>query len=247
MKDAKVSFNINRLNTLVRKWSARARSEEPNTSDLLALMVHSSLLCDASTEMADTAIQKIRSHNVDFNEFRVNLVDEMVGTIGVKYPDAFERMRHLRMTMFDLFRRHHKVSLDQLVGKPKRDVKIYVENLEGMPTYVVARFMLLGFDFPGVPVDWTTIDWLVQEEVLPESVEPEALMKVWAKKFRAERARAIHFALVAATDSFHNSGKAAAARKVREGTRKLGGAAAASVARAKAVAAKGSRSPSKAR
>ena len=150
-------------------------------------------------------------------------------------------MRGLRMTFFDLFRRHHKVTLDQLIGKPKKDVKIYMENLEGMKTYAVARFMLLGFEFPGIPVDWTTIDWLVEQEVLPEEVEPEALMKLWAKTFKAERAKTIHFALVAATDSYHNSGKASAARKAREAKPKLGGAAAAAVAKAKAAAAKGSK------
>ena len=235
MKESKVPFNINRLNSFVRKWSARARSEEPNTSELMALLIHSSLLADATTEMADNAMQRVRSQNVDFNEFRVNLVDEMVTSIGVKYPDAFERMRHLRMTMFDLFRRHHKVSLDQLIGKPKKDVKTYIENLEGMPHFVATRFLLLGFDSPGVPVDWTTIDLLVHEEILSEPTEPDVLMKAWAKKFKSDRAKSIHFALQAAKDGFLDSGKAAAARKSRESTRKLSGAAAASAQAAKKV------------
>ncbi|MSR28772.1 MAG: hypothetical protein EXS03_04245 [Phycisphaerales bacterium] len=233
MKDAKPSYNINRLNSLVLKWGARARAEEPNTSDLLALFIHSTLLADASTEMADNAMQKIRSQNVDFNEFRVSLVDEMVAVIGVKYPDAFQRMRGLRMTMFDLFRRHHKVSLDQLIAKPTKDVKIYMENLEGMPPFVSTRFLLLGFGYPSVPVDWTTIDFLMHEEVLNEPIEPAQLMKEWSKKFKSERARAIHFALVAGTDAFHAGGKASKARKARESTPKLSGAAAASAEAAK--------------
>jgi hypothetical protein len=240
VKDAKVPFNINRLNSFVRKWSARARTEEPNTSELMALLIHSSLLADATTEMADHAMQRIRSQNVDFNEFRVNLVDEMVNTLGVKYPDAFERMRNLRMSLFDLFRRHHKVSLDQLIGKPRKDVKTYVDNLEGMPHFVATRFLLLGFENAGVPIDWTTIDLLVHEEILGEAVEPEALMRTWAKKFKAERAKAIHFALQAAKDAFIDSGKATTARKARESTRKLSGAAAAS-----AEAAKKSKAPAR--
>lgn len=241
MTEKKPQFNINRLNSLVKKYAAKARTEEPNTTDLLALLIHSSLLHDATTEMADAAMQRIRSHNVDFNEFRVNLVDEMVQTIGTKYPDAFDRMRRLRMSLFDLFRRHHKVSLDQLIDKPKRDVRTYMENLEGMPTYVVSRFMLLAFDVALVPVDWTTVDLLVHEEVLPEAMDPKALTELFAKQFKADRSRTMHFALVAACDHFHDSGKADAARKVRESTRKLGGAAAASAAKAKKAS--GSRKP----
>ncbi|MSQ89778.1 MAG: hypothetical protein EXS01_00070 [Phycisphaerales bacterium] len=245
MTDKKPVFNINRLNSLVKKYSARARTAEPNVADLVALFIHSSLLYDATIEMADAAMQRVRSRNVDFNEFRVNLVEEMVTTVGVKYPDAFERMRKMRMTLFDLYRRHHRVSLEQLVGKPKRDVRTYLENLEGMPTYVVSRCMLLAFDVALVPIDQTIIDLLTHYEVLTEPIKPSALTEVFAKKFKSDRSREIHFALSAAVDAFHVSGKAEIARKAREAIKEPRGAAAASVAKAKGkplkskVAAKG--------
>ncbi|MSR43951.1 MAG: hypothetical protein EXS15_01130 [Phycisphaerales bacterium] len=232
MTEKKPAFNINRLNSLVKKYSARARTEEPNSSDLLALMLHSSLLYDATTDMADTALQRIRTRNVDFNEFRVNLVEEMVETIGTKYPDGFERMRRLRMTLFDLFRRHHRVGLEQLVGKPKRDVRTYLENLEGMPTFVVSRCMLLGFEVALVPIDWATIDLLTHYEVLTEPIKPSALTEIFAKKFKSDRSREMHFALSAAVDAFHKSGKADVARKTREAIKLPRGAAAASAASA---------------
>lgn len=184
MTEKKPAFNINRLNSLIKKYSARARTEEPNVADLTALLIHSSLLYDATTEMADTAMQRVRSRNVDFNEFRVNLVEEMVTTIGLKYPDGFGRMRRLRMTLFDLFRRHHRVSLEQLVGKPKRDVRIYLENLEGMRTYAVSRMMLLGFEVALVPIDQTTVDMLVHYEVLPEDMKPSSLTELLQRNLR---------------------------------------------------------------
>ena len=233
MTEKKPAFNINRLNSLVKKYSARARTEEPNVADLTALLIHSSLLYDATTEMADTAMQRVRSRNVDFNEFRVNLVEEMVTTIGLKYPDGFGRMRRLRMTLFDLFRRHHRVSLEQLVGKPKKDVRIYLENLEGMRTYAVSRMMLLGFDVALVPIDQTTVDMLVHYEVLPEDMKPSSLTELFAKKFKSDRARQMHFALVAAADAFHTSGRAEEARIKREATKKPRGAAATSAEHAK--------------
>ncbi len=245
MTEKKPPFNINNLNSLVKKYGARARTEEPNAAELTALLIHSSLLFDATTEMADTAMQRIRSRNVDFNEFRVNLVEEMVTTIGAKYPDAFGRMRRLRMTLFDLFRRHHRVGLEQLIGKPKRDVRIYLENLEGMKSYVVSRVMLIGFEVSMVPIDQTTVDLLVHYEVLPEDMKPVALSELFSKKFSADRARQIHFALVAATDAFHSSGKADTARIARESVKQLRGAAATAVEKAKAKAEVKSKSKSK--
>ena len=245
MTEKKPALNINRMNSLVKKYGAKARTEEPNAADLTALLIHSSLLYDATTEMADASMQRIRSRNVDFNEFRVNLVEEMVTTIGAKYPDGFGRMRRLRMTLFDLFRRHHRVSLEQLVGKPKRDVRIYLENLEGMRSYVVSRIMLIGFDVALVPIDQTAVDLLVHYEILPEDTKPSVVTELFAKKFKSDRARQIHFALVAATDAFHTSGRAEEARTTRETMKKPRGAAATSAAEhakiapaAKATAAK---------
>jgi len=236
MTDKKPPFNINRLNSLIKKYTPRARTEEPNSADLVALLIHSSLLYDATMEDADAAIQRIRSRNVDFNEFRVNLVEEMVTTIGAKYPDAFARMRKLRMTFFDLFRRHHRVSLEQLVGKPKRDVRIYLENLEGMGTYVVSRMLLIGFEVALIPIDHTTVDLLVHNEVLSEDMKPTAVTEMFAKKFKSDRSRQIHFALIAAVEAFHASGRAQTARELRESKKKPHGAAAVSAEKAKDAA-----------
>ena len=119
------------------------------------------------------------------------------------------------------------------MGKPKRDVRIYLENLEGMRTYAVSRMMLLGFEVALVPIDQTTVDLLVHYEVLPEDMKPSALTELFAKKFKSDRARQMHFALVAATDAFHNSGRAEEARIKREATKKPRGAAATSAEHAK--------------
>jgi len=84
-----------------------------------------------------------------------------------------------------------------------------------------------------VPIDQTTVDLLVHYEVLPEDMKPSALTELFAKKFKSDRARQMHFALVAAADAFHNSGRAEEARIKREATKKPRGAAATSAEHAK--------------
>lgn len=234
-------FNINRFNSLVKKWSAKARQEEPNSGDLVALFLHSSLLYDSTTDHADSALARIRSRNVDFNELRVNLVEDMVQTVGVKYPDAFSRMRRVRSTLADVYRRHHKVSLEQLVGKPKRDVRIYLEHLDGMPTYVASRMMLLGFQVALVPVDQSMVDLMVHHEVLEEAVTPNEFAAALEKRFSSDRALQVHHALTAALDHFHESGKAEEARTEREAKPKPRGAVAQAIKRAKAARASAAR------
>jgi len=245
MKDRKPHFNINRFNSLIKKWTPKARTEEPNSGDLVALFIHSSLLYDATLEQADAALTRIRSRNVDFNEFRVNLVEEMVQTIGPKFPEGFSRMRRVRSTLADVFRRHHKVSLEQLVGKPKRDVRTYLEHLDGMPTYVSSRMMLIGFGVALVPIDQTTVDLMRHTEVLVDDATPMEFAAALERRFSQERALQIHYALTAAVDHFHNSGRAEEARKAREAKPKLRGAVKQAVERAKSR--RGSRRSSTAR
>jgi len=245
MKDRKTHFNINRFNSLIKKWTPKARTEEPNSGDLVALFLHSSLLYDATLEQADAALTRIRSRNVDFNEFRVNLVEEMVQTIGPKFPEGFSRMRRVRSTLADVFRRHHKVSLEQLVGKPKRDVRTYLEHLDGMPTYVSSRMMLIGFGVALVPIDQTTIDLMRHTEVLVDDATPVEFAAALERRFSQERALQIHYALTAAVDHFHNSGRAEEARKTREAKPKPRGAVKQAMERAKSG--RGSRRSSTAR
>ncbi len=212
----KIVVNQTKFNALWKKHAAKARVTEPNAADLVALLVHSSLLYDATRKQADEATQRIRSSSVDWNEFRVNHVDDMVGIIGVRYPDAFARMKRLRMSLNDVYLRHHRVSLDILVGKPKRDVRTYLENLEGMPAYVVARFMLLAMGVPLIPVDQTLVDLLVHAGALAEPADPLLVSEALAKVVRADKAAEVHAALVVATDDFWTSGKALKVRKDRE-------------------------------
>lgn len=212
----KINVNQTKFNALWKKHAAKARVTEPNAADLVALLVHSSLLYDATRKQADEATQRIRSSSVDWNEFRVNHVDDMVGIVGVRYPDAFARMKRLRMSLNDVYLRHHRVSLDILVGKPKRDVRTYLENLEGMPAYVVARFMLLAMGVPLIPVDQTLVDLLVDKGVLAEPADPVLVGEALAKVIRADKAAEVHAALVVATDEFWTSGKALKVRKDRE-------------------------------
>ncbi|NBX35949.1 MAG: hypothetical protein EBR10_01825 [Planctomycetes bacterium] len=235
MKDRKTHFNINRFNSLIKKWTPKARTEEPNSGDLVALFLHSSLLYDATLEQADAALARIRSRNVDFNEFRVNLVEEMVQTINPKFPEAFSRMRRVRSTLADVFRRHHKVSLDQLVGKPKRDVRTYLEHLDGMPTYVSSRMMLVGFEVALVPIDQTTVDLMRHTEVLVDDATPAEFAAALERRFSLERALQVHHALTAAVDHFHTSGRAEEARKERESKPKPRGAVRQAMERAKKV------------
>ena len=207
----------NKLAALVRAHAPKSQ-EDPNSGDLIALLVHSYLLADAPSAMAAAAMHRIRTQTVDFNEFRISLVDEMVEVVGARYPFALERCSALRRVLYDIYRHHHKLSLDHLVGKQKRDVRTALDKIDGMSPYVASRLTLLGWDSHAVPVDATTLRLLVERGVMPEATPLEDASDRVSRLVKAGKAREAHFALVCAADQAHQvarPGKGPRARPAR--------------------------------
>ncbi|MSR17788.1 MAG: hypothetical protein EXS00_01240 [Phycisphaerales bacterium] len=200
--------NPTKLNGIVRAH-AGSKQDDPNAQDPVALLVHSFLIADASTSAAEAAMQRIRTGTVDFNDLRVSLVNEIVAMIGADYPFAQERSSALRRVLYDIYRRQHKMSLDHLMGKPKREIRDYVTRLDGMSSYVAARVLLLCYEIHSVPVDLAIYTLLVERGVLPKETSLQEAGDKVSHIVKAENARSTHFALVAAADERH----AAAARK----------------------------------
>lgn len=160
-------------------------------------------------------MQKIRSATVDFNEFRVSLVEEMVQMIGVRYPRAEERCKALRRVLYDIFRHHHKVSLSHLEGHPKQHIRAYLDNLDGMIAYVSNRVCLLRYGVHAIPVDQTTHELLIEEGALSPTVSLSDAAGVLERNIRAGHGLESYFALQAAADKRHAAGPKAAPKAVK--------------------------------
>ncbi len=178
-------------------------------ADLIELLIESFLLTDASRDQTAHAMSRIRHDMVDFNDLRVSLVKEMVVTIGVRYPEAHDRCVLLRRALHDIFKRQHKVSLEHLTTIPKRDAKSYVENLDGIPSFVAARVCLLGLNIHAVPMDRTTIRLLVESDILTSAGSAADISQLMLRHVRAEDAVSTHVAIRKAVDRYLVSGRPA--------------------------------------
>jgi hypothetical protein len=170
---------------------------------------------DAPSHMAEAAMQKIRSATVDFNEFRVSLVEEMVQIIGVRYPRAEERCKAMRRVLYDIFRNRHAVSLAHLEGHPKQHIRQYLDNLDGMIAYVSNRVCLLRYGVHAIPVDQTTHELLVEEGALSPTVSLSDAAGVLERNIRAGHGLESYFALQAAADKRHAAGPKAAPKAAK--------------------------------
>ncbi len=210
MTAKKPQFVQTKFSALVKRHAQPEHTADPNAVDPVALLISSFLMYDAPSHMAEAAMQKIRSATVDFNEFRVSLVEEMVQMIGVRYPRAEERCKALRRVLYDIFRHHHKVSLSHLEGHPKQHIRAYLDNLDGMIAYVSNRVCLLRYGVHAIPVDQTTHELLIEEGALSPTVSLSDAAGVLERNIRAGHGLESYFALQAAADKRHAAGPKAA-------------------------------------
>jgi hypothetical protein len=81
------------------------------------------------------------------------MAQETLEFIGVRYPRGLERCQRLRAVLRDIYSREHDVCLDGLSGEGKREVRRYLDSLDGMVPYVASRLALLCFETHAMPVD----------------------------------------------------------------------------------------------
>lgn len=152
---------------------------------LIALVIYSFLLWESTPQTAGAAFTELCTRIIDPNELRVALPEEIVEWTGYKDGCAIERADRLRASLNALFRREHRVSLAHLENLSKREVREYLDGLEGMPSFVAARVTLFGFHGHAVPIDRRLFDLLVGEGVLDPGLPLDEAERWLERQIRA--------------------------------------------------------------
>lgn len=167
---------------------------------VLCEFVRSMLLWESTTPKAAAAMKRIESRVVDFNELRVCLARELLEMLGERYPRAAERAQRLRAALNDLYSRAHAVTLEHLTGTGKREAWTYLESLEGVPPYVVARVMLLSLGGHAAPVDGRILQCLVAAGAVEEGTTAEVVAGTLERRVRAGEMVPTYLRLQSAAD-----------------------------------------------
>ncbi len=128
---------------------------------------------------------------------RVALVDELAGMIGERYPRAVERAARLRSALNDLYKREHGVCLTRVAEMPKRDARVYLESLEGTPSFVSARMLLLSLNGHAFPLDDRMHKALSEEGAVPQDLGLADASGWLERQFRAGEAAEAYLLLEA--------------------------------------------------
>ena len=150
------------------KWSG----EEADELEPIAELVFSFLMWNATYRQADTAFGKIMAQVVDLNELRVSLTNEVIEMVGVRYPDANNRIIRMLQSMMEIFDREHDYKMGSLAAHSKREQREYLDTLPGMTPFVAARVALLAFGAHAMPVDDRLLTLLTKAGVFEPGTTP---------------------------------------------------------------------------
>lgn len=210
MKDAAKSTK--QFTTLMKRLGPVEPPEFSDADDPIAVLVLSFLMWESTTDKALTAYAALQRHIVDFNDLRVCMPHEMAELIGARYPRALDRCQRLRATLRDIYSREHVVSLDGIQKLGKREVRRYLESLEGMVPYVASRVVLLSFQGHAMPVDDQLRTQLIEADIADEGVEAPELATWLERHIMASEGIPAHHTLQAWIDA---GGTKAPAKRVK--------------------------------
>lgn len=202
-----------KFQTLLR----RLRKEEPpappapegptGAEPVLTQLLYAMLLADASTGQATAALRRVREAIVDLNELRVFVPDEIVQTLGERYPLVNERALRLRLMLGAIFTRQHTMSLAPIAQMPKREARAYLDSLEGVMPFAAARVAVVCLGAHAVPVDERLRDLLAGEGVIDPAMPVEDAASWVERAVKAEDALATHLAFQAWSDEHGHTPK----------------------------------------
>lgn len=116
-------------------------------------LVFSMMLWESSTPRALEAYARVHAAFVDDNELRVSYAEDIANAIGPEDPMSLERAQRLRASLMDIYKREHHLALRQHVESAKRDAKGYVATIDGLPSFVRSRLLLLWWNSHAIPAD----------------------------------------------------------------------------------------------
>lgn len=184
-----------KFRSLLRRIHKAPLPDHAHADDPMGVLIFSQLLWEARTPQAKEAMKRLLEATVDFNELRTLLPYETMEIIGDAYPRCEERSRRLRATLRAIYEREHAVTLDGLLEMGKRELRTWLETLDGITSFASARVMLLSFDTHAIPVDEQTRACLVEAKAVHPTADLQETASWLSHRVLSEDAGKVHGAL----------------------------------------------------
>lgn len=201
MKDSsKYGAVLKRLCTQIKKDSDISGSAEPH--DLTAELLLGCLSEHTTESKAVTALGKLESYFVDYNELRVARPDEILEALGKTYPLGKEVAATMTKVLKSVQEKLDCLDLSFLTDGGKREAKAFLEELDGITPYISAWMMLRGLGGHAVPVNEHLVVMLRDEGAIAEDADAADVQGFLERQISASKVLATYALLRHHADNF---------------------------------------------
>jgi len=171
------------------------------SGDPIEQFLFSLLLWETTTAKAQLALRRLLETFVDVNDIRIAMPEEIIESLGPRYPLVDERALRIRAALNDIFRREDHVSLERLRECSKRDARRYLDSIDGAPQFVAARVCLVSLGAHAAPLDGRLHALLSARSVLDANLMVEEAGAQLERRIRAADALDTYLLLQAWSDA----------------------------------------------
>ncbi|MDD5063778.1 MAG: hypothetical protein PHQ35_03325 [Phycisphaerae bacterium] len=151
-------------------------------------LVYAIVSSELSEPAAQSAINKLTEHFVDWNDLRISRVEEIAEAIGVEVSAAKNIASALTAALKAVFSKYNMVSLKALSKMSKRPAKAFLEKIEGVNRFVVDYCMLTSLHGHAIPLTKKMAEYLKSNELAHAEADEEEIEGFLARQVSAENA-----------------------------------------------------------
>lgn len=174
MKDSKIyAKKVTKLFATLKK--AASKPKEPEYKDPIESVVYAVVSEHTTLAAAKSAIRKINTHFVDFNDLRVSRVEEIVDILSIDKVVAAKIAEQMTTVLNSIFDRYDKVSLEGLFEVGKRQARKELQELNTFSDFVLGYCFLTSLDGHAIPLTETIVEYLRQNKLVYPTAKPSAI------------------------------------------------------------------------
>jgi len=152
-------------------------------------LVRALLAWEGTPTQGERAYRAVFEHMVDLNEVRVATVAELSAILGAHLPNSVPVARNVCRALNSIYRREHRVSLDPLRDKGRREARQYLESLPGVNPYASASVLLWSLGAHAIPVSQRLLEALRSADLVDPGAQPEDVQGFLERNIAADEAR----------------------------------------------------------
>lgn len=128
-----------------------ALKDEPRS--ILSQLMFNIIARNWTRQGAQKVFDRLQQNFVDWNEVRISSFSEISGHLESEgAPNAINKAKNIKKILVEIYRHHHKITLDFLKENNEAQAKEILEGLPGASRRVVDSVLLFALDYPVVPL-----------------------------------------------------------------------------------------------